>query len=149
MFFCAFCEIFKNIFFCRTSLVVSRSFFKNSFFYRTPLWSFQQNNVIFSVITITLGYNEKLSQKYPLLFYQHPSLYKNIHLLSKYSHPVQKLYNLSNQSSNFMTLSSIYNFNILMFVRRYGVSHSNAVHLIVCLSKIDCPIYQEEELTSV
>ena len=36
-----------------------------------------------------------------------------------------------------------------MFLRGDGVSHSNAVHLIVSLSKTDCPIYQEEELTSV
>ena len=45
------------------------------------LWFLQQSNVIFSVITITLGYNQKLSWKY--CNYYHPSLYKNIHLLSK------------------------------------------------------------------
>ena len=36
-----------------------------------------------------------------------------------------------------------------MFLRKDGVSDSNTVHLIVSLSKIDCFIYQEEELTSV
>ena len=36
-----------------------------------------------------------------------------------------------------------------MFLRGDGISHSNTVHLIVSLSKTDCPIYQEEELTSV
>ena len=45
------------------------------------LWFLQQNNVIFSVITVTLGHNQKLSWKY--CNYYHPSLYKNIHLLSK------------------------------------------------------------------
>ena len=45
------------------------------------LWFLWQNNIIFSVITITLGYNQKLSWKY--CNYYHPCLYKNIHLLSK------------------------------------------------------------------
>ena len=35
-----------------------------------------------------------------------------------------------------------------MFVRGDGVSHNNTVHLIVSLSKIDYPIYEEEKLTS-
>ena len=114
------------------------------------LWFLQQNNVIFSVITTTLGYNQKLSWKY--CNYYHLSLYKNIHLLSKVSsiYIVQTFCGLSCQSPNFMILSSsIYNFNISIFLRGDGVSHSNTVHLIVSLSKIDRPIYQEEELTSV
>ena len=39
------------------------------------------NNVTLSVITITLSYNKKSSWRY--CNYHHPSLYKNIHLLSK------------------------------------------------------------------
>ena len=40
-----------------------------------------KNNIISSVIMITLGYNKKLSWKY--CDYHHPSLQENIHLLSK------------------------------------------------------------------
>ena len=50
------------------------------------LWFLQQNNLIFSVITITLGYNQKLSWKYKnkkSLYKNKKSLYKDIHLLSK------------------------------------------------------------------
>ena len=46
-----------------------------------PLWLLQPKNVIFSIITITLGYNQKLWWKY--CKYYHPCLYENIHLLSK------------------------------------------------------------------
>ena len=46
-----------------------------------------------------------------------------------------------------MTLPSSYNFTFSIFSRGDGVSHSNTVYL--SLSKIDCPIYQEEELSSV
>ena len=67
----------------------------------------------------------------------------------KYGNLVQKLCSLSHQSPNFMTVSSIYNFNISVFSRVYGKSHSNTVHPIPSLSKIDYSIYQEEELTSV
>ena len=38
------------------------------------LWFLQQSNLIFSVITITLGYNQKLSQKY--CTYYHPTFIK-------------------------------------------------------------------------
>ena len=44
-------------------------------------WFLQENNVIVSVITITLGYNQKLLWKYCNYYY--PSLYENIHVLSK------------------------------------------------------------------
>ena len=45
---------------------------------------------------------------------------------------------------NFRTLSNIYFSIISIFLRRSGVSHSNTMHLIVNPSKIDYPIYQEE-----
>ena len=113
-----------------------KSYFINGFIYRTPpvaaSWFLQQSSVIFSVITINLGYNQKLSWKYCNYF--HLCFCKNIHLLSK--DPV-------------MTLSSIYNFHISIFLRVDCVSHGNTVYLTVSLSQIDCPIYQEEELTSV
>ena len=111
------------------------------------LWFLQQSNVIFSVITITLGYNQKLSWKY--CNYHHSSLYKNIHLLSKVRPSDPNICSLFRQIPNFMTLPIIYNFNISIFLRGDGVSHSNTVHLIVSLSKIDCPIYREEERSSV
>ena len=31
-----------------------------------------------------------------------------------------------------------------MFLRGSGVSHSNAMHLMLSFNKIDCPVYQEE-----
>ena len=108
------------------------------------LWFLQENNAIFIVITIILGYNQKLSWKY--CNYYHPFLYKNIHLLSKARPLVQKFCTVSRQSPNFMTQSSIYNFNIF---KGNGVSHSNTVHLIASLSKVGCPIYPEDELTSL
>ena len=61
-----------------------RSFFMNSFFYRTPpvaasvVFAANQGNIQW---TITLGYNQRLSWKY--CNYYHSSLYRNIHLLSK------------------------------------------------------------------
>ena len=76
------------------------------------LWFLQQNNVIFSVISLTWGYNQKLLWKY--CNYYHPSLYN-------------------------VSLPSIYNFNISIFLTGDGVSHSNTVHLIVSPSKTDCP----------
>ena len=110
------------------------------------LWFLQQNNLTFSVITITLGYNQKLSRKY--CNYYHPPNIKISHLLSnvcpsaqKY---VQKFCNLSHQSPNFLILSSIYFCIISIFLRGSGVSHSYTVSLIEGLSKIDCPTYQEE-----
>ena len=112
-----------------------------SFWYKTPPVAayvvFAENDVIFSVITITLGYNQKLSWKY--CNYHHSSLYKNIHLLSKVRPSDPNICSLFRQIPNFMTLPIIYNFNISIFLRGDGVSHSNTVHLIVSLSKIDCP----------
>ena len=54
-----------------------------------------------------------------------------------------KLCSLLCHSPNFRTLSSIY-FNTISKFWRSGVSHSNKMHLIVNLSKIDSPIHQEE-----
>ena len=61
--------------------------FKNTFFYRTPpvaaseLFGAKQLNIqLFSVIMITLGYNQHCYGNTVLLS---PSLYKNIRLLSK------------------------------------------------------------------
>ena len=55
-----------------------------------------------------------------------------------------KLCSLLCLSPNFRTLSSIYFTTISKFWRSGGVSHSNTMHLIVNLSKIDSPIHQEE-----
>ena len=101
------------------------------------LWSFQKNNVIFGVIMTTLGYNQKFTWKY--CNYYHP--YKKISIFyQKHGrHLVQKCCTLSRQSPNFMTLSSIYDFNIF---KGDGVSHTNTVHLIVSVSTVSCPITQ-------
>ena len=104
----------------------------------------QQNNSIFSVITINLGYNQKLSQKY--CNHYHPPYIKISISYQKYAHLVQKCYSLSHQSPDFLILSSIYFCIISIFLRRNGVSHSYTVSLIERLSKLDCPIYQEENL---
>ena len=70
------------------------------------LWFLQQNNLIFSVITITWGYNHKLSWKY--CNYYHPPYIKTPISYQKYGHLVQKFCSLSHQSSDFLILSSIY-----------------------------------------
>ena len=106
------------------------------------LWFLQQSNLIFSVTTKTLGYNQKLTKKY--CNYYHPPYIKISISYQKYAHLVQNFYRLSHQSPNFMTLSSIYFFIISMFLRRSEASQSYTMDLIVSLSKIDCPIYQEE-----
>ena len=122
----------------------SQSFY--TFFYRTPPVTASvvfQNNLIFSVIIITLGYIRKLSWKY--CDYYHPTLIKiSISYQKNGSYAIQKLCCLSRKSPNFMTLSSICFCIIEIFFRGSGVSHSNTVHLRVSLSKIECPIYQEE-----
>ena len=106
------------------------------------LWFLQQNYLIFSVITITLGYQQKLSWKY--CNYYHPPYIKISISYQKYAHLVQKFCSLSHQSPNFLILSSIYFCIISIFLRGSGVSHTYAVSLTEGLSKIDCPIYQEE-----
>ena len=106
------------------------------------MWFLQQNYLIFSVITITLGYKQKLSWKY--CNYYHPPYIKISISYQKYAHLVQKFCSLSHQSPNFLILSSIYFCIISIFLRGSGVSHTYAVSLIEGLSKIDCPIYQEE-----
>ena len=127
-----------------------RSFFMNSFFYRTPpvaasvVFAANQGNIQW---TITLGYNQRLSWN-TVIIITLPYIEISI-FYQKYGHQIQIFCSLFRQSLNFMTLPSIYNFNILIFLKGNGVSHSNTVHLIVSLSKIDRPIYQEEELTSV
>ena len=112
------------------------------------VWFLQQNNIIFSVITITLGYNQKLSWKY--CNYYHPPYIKISISYQKYAHLVQIFCSLSHllfPSPNFLILSSIYLCIISIFLRGSGgVSHSYTVSLIEGLSKIDCPVYQEENL---
>ena len=122
-------------------------------FLRTPfikqlqwllLWFLQQSNLIFSVMTITFGYNQKLSHRNTVL---PPSLYKISISYQKYAHLVQKFNSLSHQSPNFMTLWSTYFCMTLIFLRGgggEGASHSYTVRLIVSLGKIDWPIYQEK-----
>ena len=85
------------------------------------LWFLKQNKLIFSVITITLGYNQKLSWKY--CNYYHPRYIKISISFQKYAHLAQTFCNLSRQSANFMILSSIYFCIISLFLRGSGASH--------------------------
>ena len=111
------------------------------------LWFLQQNNLIFSVITITLGYNQKLSWKYKnkkSLYKNKKSLYKNIHLLSKVRLSSPKILQpFPPKSKHLDPLKHIFCI-ISIFLRRSGVSHSYTVQLIEGPSRIDCLIYQEE-----
>ena len=59
------------------------------------LWFLQQNNLTFSVITITLGYNQKLSRKY--CNYYHPPNIKISISYQTYAHLPK------NTSKNFVT----------------------------------------------
>ena len=45
---------------------------------------------------------------------------------------------------NFITLTIIYFCIMSIFLNRSGASHIDLLHVIVSLSKTDCPIYQEE-----
>ena len=123
------------------------SFFLVSRFSHFVTWTvWQQNNLIFSVIMINLGYNQKLSWKY--CNYYHPPYIKISISYQKYAHLVQKFCSFSHLlflSPNFLNLWSIYFCIISIFLRGSGgVSHSYTVSLIEGLSKINCPIYQEE-----
>ena len=102
----------------------------------------QQNNLAFSAITITLGYNQKLSWKC-CNYYHLPYIEISISY-QKSAHLVQNFCSLSYQNPNFLILSGIYFCIMSIFLRGSGVSHSYTVPLIECLSKIDCPIYQED-----
>ena len=89
------------------------------------LWFLQQNNLIFSVITITLGYNQKLSWKYKnkkSLYKNKKSLYKNIHLLSKVRLSSPKILQpFPPKSKHLDPLKHIFCI-ISIFLRRSGVS---------------------------
>ena len=75
------------------------------------LWFLQQNKLIFSFITITLGYNQKLSWKY--CNYYHPPYIKISISYQKYSHLVQKFCSLSQQNPlDPLKHLFLYNFNI-------------------------------------
>ena len=111
------------------------------------LWFLQQNSTIFSVITITLGYNQNLSWKY--CNYYHPYLYKNIHLLSKQRPASPKVLQSFPPKSKLHDPVKHLKFKYFNIFKGGGVSHRNTAYLIVSLCKIDSPIYQEEELTSV
>ena len=100
------------------------------------LWFLQQNNLIFSVITITLDHNQKLPWKY---CDYHPPYIKISISYQKYTHLVQKFCSLSHQSPNFMILSSIYFCIISIFLMWSGVSHSYIGHLIESFSEIESP----------
>ena len=93
-----------------------------------------------------LHYNQKLSWKY--CNYYHPPYIKISISYQKYAHLVQIFCSLSHllfPSPNFLILSSIYFCIISVFLRGSGgVSHSYTVSLIEGLSKLDCPIYQED-----
>ena len=93
------------------------------------LWLLQQNDLIFSVITIPLGYNQNFSWKY--VNYYHPPYIKISISYQKYVHLVQKFCSLSHKSPNFLILSTIYFCIISIFLRGgRGVSHSYTVSLI-------------------
>ena len=119
------------------------------FFYRTSpvaasvIFATKQLNIqCYSAITITLGYNQKLSWK--CCNYYHPPSIKISISYQKSAHLVQNFCSLSYQNPNFLILSGIYFCIMSIFLRGSGVSHSYTVPLIECLSKMDCPIYQED-----
>ena len=132
---------------------VAGKVFKNTFFYSTPpvaafvVFATKQLNIQCYNDNFGLYYNQRLSWKYRN--YYHPS-YIKISIYQKYAHLLQKFCNLSHllfPSPNFLILSSIYLCIISIFLRGSGgVSHSYTVSLIEGLSKIDCPVYQEENL---
>ena len=107
------------------------------------LWFLQQNNLIFSVITITLGYiitkdchGNTVISILPIL--KHPSTIKRMPIWTKdfVAFP-------TSSCPNLLILSSIYFCIIPIFLRESGgVFLSYTVSQ--GLSKIDCPIYQEE-----
>ena len=109
------------------------------------LWFLQQSNLIFHVITITLSYNQKLSWRY--CHYYHIPYIKISISCQKYAHLVQKFYSLSQQSPNFMILSSIYFCITSIFLTGSSAFQGFTLHLMVSLSKTDCPIYLEENST--
>ena len=127
---------------------VAGKVFKNTFFYRTPPVAvfvvFEQNNLIFSVISITIfgiNYNQKLSWKY--CNYYHPPYIKISISYQKYAHLVQEFCSLLSPILTFLNLSNIYFCIISVFLRLGGdggggVSHSYTVSLIEGLSKIEC-----------
>ena len=123
---------------------------KNTLFYRTsPVAAFlvfatKQLNIHCYNDNFGLYYNQKLSLKYFNCY--HPPYIKISISYQKYAHLVQKFCSLSHQNPNFLILSSIYFCIISIFLRGSGVSHSYTVSLIEGLSKIDCPVYQEENL---
>ena len=131
---------------------VAAEVFKNMFFYRTPplatfgVFATKQLNIQCYNDNFGLYYNQKLSWKY--CNYYHPPYIKISISYQKYAHLVQKFCSLSHllfPSTNFSILSSIYFSIISIFLRGSGgASHSYSVSLIEGLSKLDCPIYQEE-----
>ena len=122
------------------------------FFYRTPplatfgVFATKQLNIQCHNDNFGLYYNQKLSWKY--CNYYHPPYIKISISYQKYAHLVQKFCSFSHLlflSPNFLNLWSIYFCIISIFLRGSGgVSHSYTVSLIEGLSKINCPIYQEE-----
>ena len=93
------------------------SFFLVSRFSHFVTWTvWQQNKLIFSVIMINLGYNQKLSWKY--CNYYHPPYIKTSISYQKDAHLAQRFCSLSHllfPSPSFLILSSIYfciNFNV-------------------------------------
>ena len=89
------------------------------------------------------GLKAKLSRKY--CNYYHSTNTKNFSFLSMiHLARIVKSSRLSSQSPNFITLSIIYFCIMSIFLNRSGASHSNLLHVIVSLSKTECPIYQEE-----
>ena len=125
---------------------------KNTLFYRTsPVAAFlvfatKQLNIHCYNDNFGLYYNQKLSLKYFNCY--HPPYIKISISYQKYAHLVQKFCSLSPHSLPKSKLLDslkhlfLYSFK---FLRGSGaVSHSYTVSLIEGLSKLDCPIYQEE-----
>ena len=79
------------------------------------LWFMQQNNLIFSVTTMTLCYNQKLSWKY--CNYYHPPYIKISIFYQKSAHSSPNILQTFMLNSNFMILPSIFFCTVPIFLR--------------------------------
>ena len=131
---------------------VAAEVFKNMFFYRTPplatfgVFATKQLNIQCYNDNFGLYYNQKLSWKY--CNYYHPPYIKISISYQKYAHLVQKFCSLSPpslpKSKLLDSLKHLFLYSFKFLRGSDAVSHSYTVSLIEGLSKLDCPIYQEE-----
>ena len=125
---------------------------KNTLFYRTsPVTAFlgfatKQLNIHCYNDNFGLYYNQKLSLKYCNCY--HPPYIKISISYQKYAHLVQKFCSLSPpslpKSKLLDPLKHLFLYSFKFLRGSGGVSHGYTVSLIEGLSKLDCPIYQEE-----